>query len=176
MIDKTEEKKMEGEIKEKTEKKMEGKTPKEETKKVEKKEIVKKDLAVANGHSLRISPKHAVAICKVIRGKDPSAAVMRLQAVIDERRAIPMASAEVAHQKGKGLAGAKYPKTAAKEIMNVVRQAGANAIVNGIENPIITIAKADRAPAPYRKGGRKAKRAHVHLEIREKTSLTGGKK
>jgi ribosomal protein L22 len=168
MVDKIQDKKPKG--KEVEEKKAPEKKPEV------KKEIVKKESAIANGHSLRISTKHAIAICKVIRGKSPGAAVMRLQAVVDGKRAIPMASLEVAHQKGKGLAGAKYPQTAAKEIMAVIRQAGANGIVNGIEDPIIVIAKADRAAAPYRRGGRKAKRTHIHLEIKEKKSLVGGKK
>ena len=43
-----------------------------------------------------------------------------------------------------------------------------NAIVAGIENPVIAIAKSDRAAAPFRRGGRKAKRCHVYIEIRNK--------
>jgi ribosomal protein L22 len=146
--------------------KMEEKTEKKEIKKVQKKEEFKpKDKAVANGFSLRISPKQAIAICKVIRGKSPEAAIERLEAVVAGKRAIPMANLEVAHQKGKGLAGAKYPRNACLAIINVVKQVGANAVVNGIENPVITIAKADQASAPYRRAGRKAKRTHIHIEV-----------
>ena len=99
-------------------------------------------------------------------GKSPDAAVARLQAVIDEKRPVPMASLEVGHKKGKGLAGGKWPKNTCKAIMEIVKQAGANAVVAGIESPIITIAKADRASAPFRRAGRKAKRAHIHIEVR----------
>ena len=165
---------------------VEGKKP-EEAKKVEEKkkdakkpvkakEIPKKDLAVANGFSLKISPKQSKYVCRVIRGKSPDAAVARLQDVIDERRPVPMAALEVGHKKGKGLAGGKFPKNACKGIMEIVKQAGANAIVAGIENPVITIARSDRASAPFRRAGRKAKRTHMHIEIRDKVKFMEKKK
>src|SRR3989338_5474915 len=123
----------------------------EEKQKIEiKKDLAKKDIAIANASSLRISPKHAFAICKVIKGKTPENAVLRLEDVLKKKRAIPMASREVAHQKGKGLAGAKYPSNACK---------------------VIILAKADKAPRPYRSGGRKGKRTHLHLEAKEKSKL-----
>jgi len=140
-------------------------------KEVKKKEISKKDIAIANGFSLKISPKQSVYVCKVIRGKNPENAIKRLQSVIDEKRPIPMAGLEVGHKKGKGLAGGKFPKNACKTIIEVVKQVKANAVVAGIENPIITIAKSDRASAPYRKAGRKAKRTHIHIEVRDKSSM-----
>ena len=145
---------------------------KKEVKKVVKaKEIPKKDVAIANGFSLKISPKQSKYICRLLRGKTPEAAIARLQAVIDERRPVPMAALEVGHKKGKGLAGGKFPKNACKGIMEIVKQAGANAVVAGIESPVITIAKADRASAPFRRAGRKAKRCHVHIEVKDKTKL-----
>ncbi len=141
---------------------------KTEKKVVEVKKNVKKDVAVANGFSLRISPKQSVYVCKAIRRKSPELAMIRLNEVISEKRAIPMAGLEVGHRKGKGFAGGRFPKNACKAIIEIVKQAGANAIVAGIENPMITIAKSDRASAPYRKAGRKAKRTHIHIEIRNK--------
>ena len=82
-----------------------------------------------------------------------------------------MAGLEVGHKKGKGLAGGKFPKNACREIMEVVKQVKANALVNGVENPVITIAKADRASRPYRRQGQKGKRAHIHLEVRDATKV-----
>ena len=135
---------------------------------VEKKEVVKKELAVARGIGLRVSPKQCVYVCKIIKGKSPEAAVVRLQDVIDEKRAVPMAGLEVGHKKGKGMAGGRFPKNACVAVMGVVKQAGANAIVAGVENPVIVIAKSDRAAAPLRKGGRKAKRCHIYIEVRNR--------
>jgi len=144
----------------------------EEVKKpVKIKEVSKKDVAVANGFSLKISPKQSKYVCRIIRGKTPEGAVIRLQAVIDEKRPVPMASLEVGHKKGKGLAGGKFPKNACKGIMEIVKQAGANAVVAGIESPVITIARSDRASAPFRRAGRKAKRTHIHIEVKDKTKL-----
>jgi len=137
-------------------------------KEVKKKEIPKKDVAVANGFSLKISPKQSIYVCRIIRGKNPESAIKRLQDVISEKRPVPMAALEVGHKKGKGLAGAKFPKNACRAIIEIIKQASANATIAGIDNPIITIAKADRASAPYRRAGRKAKRAHIHIEVRER--------
>ena len=148
----------------------------EEKKVVKQKEIPKKDVAIANGFSLKISPKQSKYIMRTIRGKTPEAAVVRLQDVIDGKRPVPMAGLEVGHKKGKGLAGGKFPKNACKAIIEIVKQAGANAVVAGIESPVITIAKADRAAAPYRKAGRKAKRAHIHIEVQDKIKLMEKKK
>tara|TARA_Y100000310_G_scaffold265631_1_gene276774 strand:- start:9533 stop:10138 length:606 start_codon:yes stop_codon:yes gene_type:complete len=154
-----------GEIKESGDKKEEVKES--EDKKDKKKKVSKKDLAIARGISLKISPKHSFAICKVIKRKSPENAIKRLDAVVNMKRAIPMAGLEVAHQHGKGLAGAKFPRNACLEIIKVIKQAEANSVVAGIENPIITIAKANRASAPYRRAGRKAKRTHIYLEVKD---------
>ena len=146
---------------------------KKETKK--KVEIKAKDVAVANGFSMKISPKQCKYVCRVVKGKSPEAAVARLQAVIDEKRPIPMAGLEVGHKKGKGLAGGKFPKNACKGVMEIIKQAAANAIVAGIENPVVAIARSDRASAPYRKAGRKAKRTHIHIEIRDRVKMMEAK-
>lgn len=143
------------------------------TKSKKKVEPIKRDVAIANGFSMRISPKQCKYTCRVIRWKSPEAAIARLQSVIDEKRPVPMAALEVGHKRGKGLAGGKFPKNTCVGIMEVVKQAAANAVVAGIENPVITIAKSDRAAAPYRKAGRKAKRAHIHIEIRDRTKVAG---
>ena len=161
------------------EKKMENEkveTKKENVKVKKKTEIVKRDVAIANGFGMKISPKHCKFICRIILGKSPEMAIARLQAVIDEKRPVPMAGLEVGHRKGAGLAGGRFPKNACKGVMEIVKQAGANAVVAGIENPVVSIAKSDQASAPYRKAGRKAKRAHVHIEIRDKLAMAEGRR
>jgi large subunit ribosomal protein L22 len=145
--------------------------PKKEDKKI-KSEIKKvKDFAFAKGTSLRISPKYSSEVCKVIKGKSPESAIKRLNEAISKKRAIPMQRRETPHQKGKGISGGKYPLNVCKEIINLIKQANSNAVFNGIENQMITIAKADKASTPFRRGGRKAKRAHVYIEIRDKNKI-----
>ena len=156
--------------------KEDGKMQKEtgkENKKEDKKKVVEikpKEKAIVNGESLRISTKFSIAICKMISRKSPDKAIELLEGVVKERMPVRMASSEVAHQKSRGMkniAGAKFPKKAAAEIIDLLKQLKANSVVNGIENPVITIARADRAARPFRSGGRKAKRTHVYLEARE---------
>ena len=139
-------------------------------------EVKVHDKAIANGFSLKISPKQSKYVCRIIRGKSPEMAVARLQAVIDEKRPVPMAGLEVGHKKGKGLAGGKFLKNACKDIMEIVKQAGANAVVLGIENPIVAIAKSNQASAPFRKAGRRAKRTHIYIEIRDRIKIMRKKK
>ncbi len=171
-IDKKTEEKMET-----TQNKEEKNIPSTEKPKTEEKKIVKKithikrDVAIANGFDLKISPKQSKYVCRVIRGKNPEAAIKRLQDVISEKRIIPMAGLEVGHRKGAGLAGGRFPKNACKAIIEIIKQAYANSVVAEIENPVVAIARSNRAAAPYKKGGRRAKRAHIYIEIRDKVKM-----
>jgi ribosomal protein L22 len=158
------------------EKEVSKEAPKEEAKKKKAPKKKKKELAIARGESLRISTKHAVAICKVIKGKTPDAAVKRLEEVVSMKRVIPMAGREVAHQKGKGIAGAKFPKKASLEIIRIIKQAKANAIAEGIENTVITKAMSNKAQTPMRRGGVQAKRTHITIEVKDKIKLIENKK
>ena len=149
-----------------------------EEKKTEKKkqEIIKKELAVVNGKSLRISYKYAGDVCRVIRGKTPSQAIERIDAALKFKRAIPMHHRETAHQKGRGISGGKFPVNVCKAMIDLVKQVEANANYNGVENPVIVIAKADKASMPFRRSGTRGKRAHVYIEVRDKTKLVKKKK
>jgi ribosomal protein L22 len=147
-----------------------------ETKKETKVVTEKKEKAIANAYSAHISPKQSKFVCKMIKRKSPEKAIELLEGVIKGKVPVKMTGLEVAHQKGKGISGARFPKTAAKEIMEVIKQLKANATVNGIEEPVITLAISNQASAPYKKGGRKAKRTHLHFEVREKTKQEKQKK
>lgn len=164
-----------GAVKESKDKEKKMETEGKEEKKTKKKEVVKKDKAIARGISLRISTKNSMAVCKMIKGKTPELAAEMLEGVVKGKRPVKMTSREVPHQKGKGIAGARYPKNAAIEIQKVVKQLNANSLVAGIENPVIVIAKADLAARPYRREGRRAKRTHIYLEAKDKKKLGGEK-
>jgi len=162
--EKTEEKKPE-ETKEKvveTKEKKKG----EEKKKVEEKP--KKTEAIAKGNDSRISTKHAIAICNFIRGKDIDKAADELSQVLNMKRAIPM-KGEIPHRKGKGMERGRYPINACKVFIKLLRSLSANSIVNGLEDPYIFTAKADKASRPYRRfGSRRFKRTNVLLIAKEK--------
>lgn len=170
-------------IKEKSEeiksenKKEDEKEEKKETKKgILKSELKPKEKAIANAYSLRISPKQSKFICKMIKGKSVERAIYLLEKVALGKLAVKMTPLEVGHQKGKGVSGARFPQTAAKEILNIVKQLKANCTVNSIEEPVISLAVSNRASAPMKRGGKKSKRTHLYLEAKDKNKLNEGKK
>ena len=158
-----------GNKKEQEESKTEIKPEKQEEKPVVEKEKQKeekkvKEKAIVNGKSLRISPKHSYAICKMIKRKKIDTAIEMLEEVIKKKRAVPMPNREVAHQKG--MSGGAFPKNACIEIILLLKQLKANASVAEIENPVIVLAKANKASRPYRREGRRGKRTHVYIEVK----------
>ena len=154
---------------EKTETKVEEKKEVVETKveeKVKKKPVVKKTEAVVNAMNLGISTKHSMALCDFVRWKNPEQVIPDLEKVIKLKKAIPM-KGEIPHRKG-GFPG-RYPVNATKVFITLMKSLIANSNVNGIENPVIVLAKANRASRPHRRGGRERfKRTNVTLIVKEK--------
>ncbi len=143
-----------------------GKDSKDEKKKKEQLKIVKKEKAEAYGADLPISTKHSIAICDFIRYKNPEKAIADLEEVVKLKKAISM-KGEIPHRKG--MMSGRYPVNAAKVFIKLVKQLIGNSNVNGLENPYISLAKADRADRPHRRfGSMRFKRTNVLLEAREK--------
>lgn len=143
-------------------------------------EKVKKEVAVANLISAAISTKQSVAICRMIRRKSITRALEMLELVLQKKLAVPMIGAEIPHRRRSLIphtagGSGRFPMNATKEFIGLVKQLKANCDVNGIENPMITIAMSNLASRPYKREGRKGKRTHVHLEARMYGKV-GGKK
>jgi len=137
---------------------------KEETKKVEKKKI---DYACVNVQGVPISTKTSVYICKFIRGKKIEDAIKYLEGTIKLKNVISM-KGEFAHKHGEFMAG-RYPVNASKEFIILLKSLQANAIQNGIENPIITQAIPNQGSRPYGRFGKfQRKRTHINLVAKEK--------
>ena len=142
----------------KVEKQEEEKTKPEATKPKENK---KRDNAIVHGKDLGISTKHAVAICNFIRGKKIRWAIEQLEKVAKKKLAIPM-KGEIPHRKG--MMSGRYPVSASKVMIKLLKSLDANAKSFEIIEPRIEIAKADKASSPYRRfGSRRFKRTHVFL-------------
>ena len=136
---------------------------KEERKPAEK---PKKQEAVVRGADLGISTKHSIAICRFIRGKNIEKAREELEQVSKMKKAIPM-KGEIPHRKGMG--SGRYPVKSCKIFIKLLKSLAANSNINGLEEPYIHIAKADRASRPYRRfGSRRFKRSNVLLVAKEK--------
>ncbi len=95
---------------------------------------VEEPCARAMGKELRISPKDAVEICREIRGLRLREAQAYLQEVAEGKRAVPYRRhrKKVPHHRGTKGAGA-YPVKAAKAILQVLKNAEANAIYKGLD-------------------------------------------
>jgi len=148
------------------EKKEDKKVTPKETKKVEEKKIVK-DVAIVNAFSLPVSPKDSYAICDAIRGKTPDYAIAFLEKVLLMKKAVPMNNREVPHRKGNIMAG-RYPLNTSREFISLLKQLKANASINNIENAVISLAMANRASRPYKRGGKRAKRTNIRIEVKNK--------
>lgn len=141
-----------------------------EKKPIQKKEKVKKDEAVVNGIRLPISTKVSVEICRFINRKAIDKAIVDLEEVLKFKKAVPMRG-EIPHRKGKIMSG-RYPMKATNHFIRMLKTLKANANVNGIEEPIIIEAIANKASRPYgRFGAVKRKRTHVKIKAIEKNKL-----
>ena len=145
--------------------------PKKETGPEKKQEIkkVKKTEATIKGLNLSISPKDALHICDMIRGKNIDYAERAINEVLADKRYVRMTSREMPHKHGKGVAGAKRPLIACNEFKKLLKGLRANAIQNELEiEKYVLFCKSDRASRPYRRGGTRFKRCHVLLKLIKK--------
>lgn len=147
---------------EKVETRSEAKKEKKQTKPTK-----KKTEAVVNSRSVPISTKYAVSICKFILKKTPEKAIEDLELVLKKKKVVPM-KGEYAHQKGKGIAGGKFPVRATEYFIKSLKTLQGNATVNGIEEPIIVEAIANKARRPLGRFGRvQKKRTHLKIIVGE---------
>lgn len=166
------EEKKEGKRSEEKEKKDESKIEKEIEKEIKR----KRDFVIARAYDLPISTKKAVAICKAIKNLKLRNAIETLEDVKKLKKAIAM-KGEIPHRKkgqrlSKHVQG-RFPSKAAKYFIKVLNQAKANAIQLGFDEDKIYLSKikADKGSTIYRPGrffGRKFKRTHLYVEIRER--------
>lgn len=145
----------------------EHKEHKPEEKKVEHK-ITKKDEAIARGLDLHASKKHCMYICRFIKGKKIDVALKDLEDVTKLKKAVPY-QGEIPHRKGRIMSG-RYPVKTAKQVISILKALKGNVIVNGmdLDKTRITLASANWASLPAKKGGARFKRSHVLIKAEEK--------
>jgi ribosomal protein L22 len=128
---------------------------------------IKRDFAVVNGRNLPISTKVGGAIARFIKRKNIDNAIKDLEEVKALKKPIPMRG-EIPHRKGKIMSG-RFPKKASGEIIVLLKSLKGNAIMNDMEEPIISEVIANQASRPMAKGGRaQKKRTHFTIIAREK--------
>jgi len=105
--------------------------------------------ARAMGYEMDISFKHAVEICRAIKGMKLDDAIDYLEDVVKMKRVVPFRNhkKKVAHKRGlkKWYAG-RYPVKASKNILKVLKNLKANAEYKGLETHrlILTHAQAKK--------------------------------
>ena len=122
-----------------------------------------------NSHSLPISTKKAIAVCRFIKNKKINEAINDLKQVIVQKKVVPM-KGEIPHRKGKGIMSGRYPKKTAENFIKLLNSLSANANANEIEDPVIVEAVANIAQRPFGKYGIRKKRTHVRLVAKNKKS------
>jgi len=98
--------------------------------------------ARAMGKSLKISPKHAVEVCREIRGMGLESAKNYLDDVISMKKAVPFKrhNKKVGHRKGlKNWPSGRYPVKAAAQILKILENAEANAEYKGMDNAKLVV-------------------------------------
>jgi large subunit ribosomal protein L22 len=94
------------------------------------------------GRSLKISPKHAVEICRELRGKNLENAKVYLEEVISMDKPVPFKrhNKKVGHRRGlNGWPSGRYPVKAATQILKVLENAEANAEYKGLDTENLKI-------------------------------------
>lgn len=123
-----------------------------------------------------ISTKHAVALCRFIKNRNPQEAINLLGKVLERKVAVPM-KGEIPHRKNMKdkRMGGRYPMKATKVFIKALKNLIANAKVKNLdpEKLFIVTAKADKASRPIKPtriayGVKRFKRTHILLEAEER--------
>lgn len=127
----------------------------------------KEKKAIAKGIGLPISTKHAINICRFLKGRKINESIGLLEKVPRMEFAIPFRG-EIPHKKG---ISARYPVNASKVFIKLLKSLAANASQQGLDlEKTIVHGKADlgsRSHKPGRLGRRRFKRTHILLTAEE---------
>jgi len=124
-----------------------------------------KKTAKAYGKEINMSFKKSNEVCHAIRGMKVDAAIAFLEKVITKEAFVPFRRyrTKIGHKRG-GMAG-KYPRKPAKKIIELLKNAKANAEHKGLNDERLKIEhstanKALEFPRIRPKGGKGSPRAH----------------
>ncbi len=132
-----------------------------------------KTTARAKGNNLPISFKKSVEVCTAIRQKPLLKAIVMLEDIADMKKALPhkrFNKGGTGHKVGMGPG--RYPVKACNEIIDVLKNAEANARQKGLTEGelIITYAVANKASQQFhfgRQRRRKMKRTNIDIVVEE---------
>jgi ribosomal protein L22 len=133
---------------------------------------IKKTEAIVNISSVPISTKYSMALCRFVKNKKIEKAIKDLEDVLLFKKVVPM-KGEIPHKKGKGIMSGRYPQTATKYFIKILKSLLANSNYNGLEEPVIIEAVANMGSRPYGRFGRvRRKRTHIRIIARDKVLIS----
>jgi large subunit ribosomal protein L22 len=105
-------------------------------------EVDPETTARAMAHELHISPKHALEVCRAIKGKKVEDAETYLEGVLEKKVAVPFKryKRKVGHRRGlnKWYAG-RYPVRALSAILKLLRDAKGSAAYKGLDPEVMRV-------------------------------------
>lgn len=142
----------------------------------------KEHIATAKGMNLGISRKFAVEIGRFIKRKKLAKVKTLLKGVMEVKVAVPFTkyNFDLGHKRG-SIGPGRFPVSAAKEILYLVKSAEMNAINKNfnMDNVYVTNVLVGMGNTTHRAGrlrGRLAKKTHVQIVLEEKEIKKEGNK
>ena len=127
----------------------------------------KENIVKVVGRDLGISSKQAIEICSFIKNRPIAKARAILESVIEKKMPVPFNRFTEGAGHKKGMAGGKYPVTASKAFLRLLKTLEANAQNKGLSSELKIIhACAQKASTPLRYGRKRRismKRSHVEI-------------
>jgi large subunit ribosomal protein L22 len=126
--------------------------------------------AIVNGTFVNASFKHAVEICKFVRGKKLNSAIGLLKNVEEEKIAVPMTRFKKTIPHKPGIGPGRYPVKASKAIRELLESASKNAEAKGLNQDklIIKVLEANRALSARRSARfRRGKLTNIKIMVSE---------
>ena len=126
--------------------------------------------ALALGLSVDASSRHGKEVSNLIRGRKVDDAVKILQGVISLKIAVPYRNYKTDLSHKTGVGPARFPIKTSQAILDVIKNAIANAQQKGLNSADLVLKhlSVQKASCPWRagrKGRRKAKRVHIEVVL-----------
>lgn len=128
----------------------------------------KKTEAIAKGLNLHASLKHCMYISKFIKNKFIDDAITSLNDVLKFKKPIPF-KGEIPHRSAPGVMSGRYPISAIKQVIPILKALKGNAIVNQmeLEKTRIYYLSPSWASRPSRRKGGRFKRVNIVVKAKE---------
>ncbi len=134
-------------------------------------------IATAKGENLRVSRKFAIEVATFIRGKSLIDAKKKMEGVMALKIVVPFRKyhMDLGHKKGH-IGPGRFPSNVAKEVLHLLKSAEMNALNKGLDIDGLYVSgvvanKGNTQGKPGRHRGRKAKRTHIEIMLKEKKKV-----